>query len=446
MDLARKIADFVRAAFTGLYIETYEPDEALREIQSLCVEENWKLAVWDIDCGLKISQQEAPITSATDPLAAVRSVGSLATPNGTVLLVLKNFHRFLNSAEIAQAIQNQLEIGKATRCFIVILAPNVQLPMELERQFIVLQHELPKREQLSAIARELLADESVNAVSSEQWESIVDAAAGLTHSEAQGAFALSLSRHDKLRAETVWEIKAQSLKKQNLLSLSRGGQTFAQLGGMSVVKDFCRRSLQADRSTKARGTLLLSPPGCGKSQFCRALGNEVGRPVLTLDIGKLMGSLVGETERNIRQALQVAEAMAPSILFVDEIEKGLSGINGTGDSGVANRLFGTLLTWLSDHDSDVYFIGTSNDIRRLPPEFTRAERFDAVFFVDLPTVDQRKAIWELYFEQFAIGANEAIPADDGWTGAEIKSCVRLSRLLDISLLEAAKNVVPVSIT
>ncbi len=159
-----------------------------------------------------------------------------------------------------------------------------------------------------------------------------------------------------------------------------------------------------------------------------------------------MGSLVGDTERNVRQALQIAEAMAPSILFVDELEKGLSGVNGAGDSGVSTRLFGALLTWLADHESDVFFIGTANDIRRLPPEFTRAERLDGIFFVDLPTAEQRQAIWQLYRKQYDIGPAEPIPADEGWTGAEIKSCCRLSALLNVSLTEAARNVVPVSIT
>ena len=121
--------------------------------------------------------------------------------------------------------------------------------------------------------------------------------------------------------------------------------------------------------------------------MCKALGNEVNRPTLRLDVGALKGSLVGETERNVRRALAIAEAMAPCVLFVDEIDKGLSGVAASGqtDSGVSARLFGTLLTWLSDHESDVFVVATANDVTRLPPEFTRAERFDGVFFIDLPS-------------------------------------------------------------
>jgi hypothetical protein len=444
MPFTTALSEYIRAAFSGLYVLTFEPEEALREIADLCREEAWSLATWDIDRGLALARSEAATAAATDPLAALRSLPTLATPNGTTLLVLKNFHRFLHSAEIVQTLAHQLTAGKATRTFVVILAPTLQLPLELERQFVVLTHELPERDHLGLIAREILGDEPHT--TGKPWTALLDAAAGLTRTEAEGAFSLSLARHDELRADVLWELKAQSLRKQNLLTLHRGGGTFADLGGLTALKDFCRRALQSGRSVQARGTLLLSPPGCGKSAFCKSLGNEVGRPVLSLDLGALYGSLVGETERNVRQALAIVEAMAPAILFVDELEKGLSGVGGSGDSGVSTRLFGTLLTWLADHESDVFFIGTANDISRLPPEFLRAERLDGVFFVDLPTPTQRQAIWVQYRRQYDIGASQPIPPDENWTGAEIKSCCRLSALLDVSLSEAARNVVPVSVT
>src|SRR5262249_35033186 len=158
---------------------------------------------------------------------------------------------------------------------------------------------------------------------------------------------------------------------------------------------FCQRALRPGKQVKPRGVLLLGVPGSGKSCFAKALGNETGRPTLILDVGALYGSLVGATEANVRQALRIADAMAPCILYTDELEKGLSGVGGQGDSGVSTRLFGTLLTWLAEHDSDVFFIGTANDISKLPPEFTRAERLDAVFFLDLPGSSEKDAIWAM---------------------------------------------------
>ena len=455
MSLIRELTDYIHAAFTGLWIQTHEPDEAERELVEQARTSGWTLAVWDLARGFRLPlAAEATVPEVHDPVGVLRVLPTLALPESleagtspaTTLLVLPNFHRFLQSYEVVQTLFQTVTAGKQRRIFVVILSPATQVPVELEKQFVIIEHALPTREQLATIARETLGDESDRVPTGREWDALLDAAGGLTRYEAEGAFALSLARHDALRPEAIWELKAQSLRKQNLLTLHRGREDFSTLGGLNTLKSFCQRALQPRRSVKARGALLLSPPGCGKSAFCRALGNEVARPVLTLDIGSLLGGLVGDTERNIRQALRIADAMSPSILFVDELEKGLSGVGGTGDSGVSTRLFGTLLSWLADHESDVFFIGTANDIRRLPPEFTRAERLDAVFFLDLPGAAERQTIWSLYRRQYDIPASQPIPIDTDWTGAEIKSCCRLSALLDVSLSEAASNVVPVART
>ncbi len=456
MSLVTQLSDYINAAFSGLWVTTVEPDEAERELVEHSRRRQWTLAVWDLARGLRFpANAPATVPQVDDPLAVLKALPTLApastsedvTANEqTTLLVLPNFHRFLSSPEIVQNLFEQLVAGKQSRTFIVVLAPVVAIPVELERAFVVIDHALPTPDQLGQIAQDVLADHPDGIPTNRAWQNLLEAAAGLTRAEAEGAFALSLARYDELRPEVIWELKAQTLRKQSLLTLHRGPGDFSSLGGLAALKEFCRRALQPRRSVKPRGTLLLSPPGCGKSAFARALGNEMGRPVLMLDIGNLMGGLVGDTERNVRQALKIADAMSPCILFADELEKGLAGVGGSGDSGVSTRLFGTLLSWLADHESDVFFIGTANDISRLPPEFTRAERLDAVFFVDLPGAAERQTIWQLYRRQYDISANQPIPQDTDWTGAEIKSCCRLSALLDVSLTEAAKNVVPVAHT
>jgi SpoVK/Ycf46/Vps4 family AAA+-type ATPase len=242
------------------------------------------------------------------------------------------------------------------------------------------------------------------------------------------------------------------LKKSGLLQLHRGGERFSDLGGLEALKEFCRKALrprsQHNPVARPRGILLLSPPGCGKSAISKALGNEMGRPTLVLDVGALMGSLVGQTEHNVRQALKIADAMAPCVLMADELDKALSGVASSGqtDSGVSARLFGTLLTWLNDHETDVFFVGTLNDVSKLPPEFSRAERFDGVFFVDLPGQREKQTIWQMYLDRFGLNAKQQRPVDTDWTGAEIRACCRLSALLDMPLLEAGKNIVPVAVT
>jgi hypothetical protein len=454
MTLVERLSEMVRACFTGLWIESHEHEDALAEIAGLCGTENWRFAAWDLDRGLSVGGVETGSADAagnTDPLAAIRSLSAMASPNSSAVLVLVNFHRFLQSAEIVQALARQIAAGKQNRTFIVILSPVVQIPTELEKQFIVIEHDLPGREQLEEIARGIATEEG-ELPESDALTAVLDAAAGLTRYEAEGAFSLSITRHNRVQPETIWELKSQMLKKSGLLSLYRGRESFAGLGGLSALKSFCLRAMrrrdQQNSLARPRGVLLLSPPGCGKSAFAKALGNETGRPTLVLDVGTLMGSLVGQTESQTRQALKIADAMSPCVLFLDELEKALSGTasSGQSDSGVSARMFGSLLTWLNDHESDVFVVCTANDVSRLPPEFSRAERFDGVFFLDLPSVEERRAIWRMYIEQFALDANQPKPVDADWTGAEIRSCCRLAALLGVPLVEAAQNVVPVSRT
>ena len=453
MTLSQRLLEYISACFTGLWIESHEHDDAIREIAQLCREQNWRLAVFDIERGLQIPGQANGQTAdagGNDPLAAIRSINALASADSSAILVLVNFHRFLQSAEIVQALVQQITSGKQSRAFVVILSPVVSVPVELEKLMVVVEHDLPGREQLEQIARSIATEEG-ELPEGDALQIVLDAAAGLTRYEAEAAYSLSLVRHKQVRADAVWELKCQTLKKSGLLTLHRGGETFSDLGGLDSLKSFCSRALRRTSQnplTRARGILLLLPPGCGKSQFAKSLGNEVGRPTLCMDIGTLMGSLVGSTEANIRQALKIADAMAPSILFIDEIDKGLSGVASSGqtDSGVSARLFGYFLSWLNDHESDVFVVATSNDIARLPPEFSRSERFDGIFFVDLPGVTQKRTIWWMYIEKFGLDSSQPKPDDADWSGAEIRACIRLAALLDVPLLEAAQNVVPVART
>jgi len=452
--LISRITELVHACFTGLYVETREPEEAVRDLTQLARRESWRLGIWDCDGGLKFPCEELPLpvspNDLADPLAVLRAAGQLSSGAGTTLLVFENLHRFLGSTEILQALSRQVSHGKHTRTFVVILSPVVTLPAEIEKQFIVIEHELPSHEQLREIATGIAQGDELP--TGEEFSRVLDSAAGLTRYEAEGAFSLSIVRHGKLDPACIWDVKSQQLKKSGLVSIHRGTESFQQLGGLDNLKAFCLRAMrrqgEGSVSNRPRGVLLLSPPGCGKSQFAKALGNETGRPTVVLDVGALLGSLVGQSESNVRAALKLADAMAPCVLFCDEIEKALAGASSSGqtDSGVTARVFGSLLTWLNDHESDVFFVGTCNDASKLPPEFARAERFDGVFFVDLPSRDQKDAIWGIYTRHYGLDAKQARPDDANWTGAEIKSCCRLASLLDVPLVQAAQNVVPVAVT
>ncbi|MCA9095282.1 MAG: AAA family ATPase [Planctomycetaceae bacterium] len=452
--LTHQLTEYVHACFTGIWLQTSEPQEALREIVSLSHSRQWRCAAWNIDKGLTVAadpDQDIPTLQADDPLTVLRQLPRLTEGAETTLMLLENFHRFLGSIEIVQALIQQLQQGKHQRTFVVILAPLVKLPLELEKLFVVLDHPLPTRDQLLDIATQLVTTPEELPQGIEQT-ALLDAAAGLTRQEAENAFSLSLIRHGRLLPATLWELKSAWLKQSGLLTLHRGNESFASLGGLSAVKDFCRRALrrqdQGHEKLHPKGILLLGVPGTGKSALAKALGHETSRPTLILDVGALFGSLVGQTEENIRRALQLAEAMAPCILFLDEIDKGFrgSGDAASGDSGVGARLFGTFLSWLNDHTSDVFVIATCNNLAALPPEFARAERFDGIFFLDLPTSPERQEIWELSLAQYGLSAKQQRPIDTHWTGAEIKACCRLAALLELPLLDAAKLIVPIATT
>ncbi|MGL4942084.1 MAG: AAA family ATPase [Thermoguttaceae bacterium] len=422
--LTNNLRNYIAACFSGLWIETFEPDEAIREIETLCNAESWNHSVWDV--------------SVSDPLTAVKSAETLGDGETPQLIVLRNFHRFLGSIEVVQAVERQIQRGKVSRTFLIVLAPGVQIPVELEKLFVVVEHPLPDKEQLRQIATDIAGElpDDVNTTR------VLEAAAGLTRMEAEGAFSLSLIEHDALLPEPIWTLKANLLRQSSALRLYRG--EIPTLGGLDNLAQFCTRALSGnDSGERAKGVMLLGTSGCGKSAYAKRLGHSVHRPTLILDIGALMGSLVGQTEAALRKALQQIDAMSPCVVMIDEVEKAVA--NGGNDGGVSTRLLGTLLTWLNDRTSDSFIVCTANDITKLPPEFTRSERFDGIFFVDLPDKTAREQIWRIYERQYGF-ENPRRPDDNDWTGAEIKSCCRLAKLLDVSLQEAARNVVPVSVT
>lgn len=300
MLLSERLAENVRACFTGIWIQSHEHDEALLEMSRLCHSEDWRLLSWDIDRGLQGTElAEGRDTSILDPLSAIHCLSSQADPDRPTLLVLKNFHRFINSPEIIQALTQQINLGKQARTFIVILSSLVQIPTELEKLFVCLEHDLPDRDQLLEIARSI-ATEAGELPEGPELERVLDAASGLTRYEAEGAFSLSLVRHGRIEASVVLELKSQTLLKSGLLSLHQGSESFAGLGGLEALKAFCLQALRSRPQdatvVRPRGVLLLGVPGTGKSAFAKALGKETGRPTLTLDVGALMGSLLGQTE------------------------------------------------------------------------------------------------------------------------------------------------------
>ena len=238
MSLTKRLAEYISACFSALWLQSFEHEDALREIAQLCREQNWRLATWDIEQGLQIPGQangQPTDAGGSDPLAAIRSINALASPDSSAILVLTNFHRYLASPEIVQALARQIAVGKANRTFLIVLSPLVSIPIELEKLFAVVEHELPHREQIEEIARGV-ATEDGELPDGPELDRVLDAAAGLTRYEAENAFALSLVRHRRIEPDSIWELKEGMLKKSGLLQLYRGGERFDKLGGLQGLK------------------------------------------------------------------------------------------------------------------------------------------------------------------------------------------------------------------
>src|ERR1022692_3416864 len=234
MKLTDQLTSYISATFTGLWITTSEADEAEREIVQHARKQKWKIAIGDVANGLRVpgATGSSAESGAGDPLAALRALPALADDKGTAILVLHNFHRFLTSVEVVQTVFAQLVAGKQQRTFIVVLAPTAVIPVELEKLFVIIEHALPDREQLERIARELTSDRPDDLPKGNDLQHVLDAAAGLTRYEAEGAFALSLTRHNAFVPRVIWDLKAQMLRKNNLLRLHQGNESFESLGGL----------------------------------------------------------------------------------------------------------------------------------------------------------------------------------------------------------------------
>lgn len=437
------IHQYHQAGFPVIWLETSEPDRATAEIAEALRADGVPPFTWDILQGVRDPQRH-PVPSTQDPVEALAWLGK-ASPEPCVL-VASLLHRFLTSPEVQQAILTGALTWKASqRTLAILVPPGTRPPVEVERVVHVVEQALPTADTLRQVAERVASQNEGIAVPDPA--AVGEALRGLTEAEAENVIALAAVRDGgRVEARDVWTETATAIKGASggTLEIRQGEGGFATLGGLERLKAFTARGA---RSSKARGLILLGVPGTGKTAFALALGAEVGLPVYLWDLGRLFGSLVGESEAAARRTIRAIEAAGRCVLLIDEIEKGAAGMASSGatDSGVTARTMGTVLTWLSDRKAGgAYVIATCNDVSKLPPELTRAERWDATFFVDLPTVEERSSIYQIHAA--AYGIKEPFPSQltEGWTGAEIRCLCRLADLLAVPVAEAAGYVVPLS--
>lgn len=434
MSTKMRLMDYVNAGYPAVIYNTPEEDRALAECRSVARTNNLDFAVWSVSKGFQKDQKVEAITVPKEALKKGLEVNSRG--NGGIYCLLDFHPFFLKNPENWRVAKDVFKDAKSKGITFVFISVKFEVIPELEREVIVASLELPGRDEIRKRLEDLAGDFNCK-VSKKDKEDAVEAALGLTLNEAENAFAVSLAKEHKFNPKIISEVKKQIICNGGLLEYKSSDETLESIGGLKNFTTWAAKRLSA-YSTEAqkyglpypRGVLLIGIPGCGKSLTAKALANMWQKPLLKLDVGKLFGSLVGDTEANTRRALEMAEAMAPAILWIDEIEKGLSGVQASGktDSGVTSRMFGTILTWLQEKKAPVFVIATANNISQLPPEFLRKGRFDEIFFVDLPDFEERKAIFEIQLKKYKRNPEKFdIPSlaekATNYTGAEIEECI-----------------------
>jgi len=429
--------DHIKAGFPALWLQTQEPNRAMAEYSAEAKKIGFRCYSWDCQAGIK-ETGNGFAKPEQDPVSALGFLKSQPTKS---ILFLLNFHRFIKATEIIQEISNLIEPYKASGKCLVVVSPLSEIPTELEKLFSLLRFELPDRETLLTVLRYMSESSGKPMPNDAGVERIIESGKGLTSWEFENALALSIIVKKGFDYEIILEQKKQLVKKNSSLVLEDSDETLENLGGMETLKAFC---LKVANSPLSKGVLLLGVPGTGKSHFSKGLGKTLGIPTAAMDFGRMFGSLVGESEERIRGALAVVDSFSPCVLRIDEIEKGLSGIQSSGqtDGGTGSRVFSTFLNWLNDHRSRVFVVATCNDIQKMPPEFLRAERWDAIFFVDLPTEKERDTIFNLYRKAYEVKGTT--PDMAGWSGAEIKSLCRIAAMMGTKIEDARQYIMPLS--
>ena len=428
---------YLRAGYPGLAIISSEEARAEAEIATACTSLKRKLLAWSSTEGL-VDVKEGRVTPCPDPLDAFQLLdGAFASDKPRHVVLLRDLQLHLDQSDpmLVRRIKDALRIAKSNGHTVILLGCRLKLPAELEHEITYVDFDLPDPAGLHTVLDGIIKSAKLKNVHEVMREAAVQAALGLTTTEAENAFALSVVETNGIDHRIISREKANTLKRNGLVEVVGNATSLEDIGGLGLLKEWLqRRSGAFSESAKAyglpapKGLLIVGIPGTGKSLTAKATAGAFGLPLLRLDMGRVFGGIVGQSEANLRSVIQTAEAIAPCVLWIDEIEKGFSGSSSSGstDGGTSSRVFGSFLSWMQEKEKPVFVVATANDVSKLPPEFLRKGRFDEMFFVDLPDALERAQIWDI-----VIARHKRRPVDfdsvvlaracEQFTGAEIEA-------------------------
>lgn len=399
---SEQLRAYIRSGKAGIVITSFEEVRVECEIKKIASDLEWKLNVWTVTDGV-INVSDTPPTAlpeTEDPLAMLQAFEKL--PEKSIILA-KDFHMFLKDPNpvLVRKVKDVLANAKSTNKTLIIAGCQMALPMELEKECALIEFKLPDRAQLLAVLENLAQSANIK-LNANDVDALLDAASGLTTSEAEDAFSLSFVKAKAIIPEIVAYEKAGTVKKNGILEIVDTELTLDDMGGLDLYKEHlwsirnCFTKAARDYGLPSpRPVICCGQPGTGKSMSAMACKNVFGLPLLRLEAGRLFGSLVGQSEANWRSAFTTAKAIAPAVLWIDEAEGLFSGMQSSGqtDGGTTLRVLKAILQDMQFNGDGLFFVFTSNDIDQFPDPLI--DRCD-VWSFDLPTRKEREAIWKIH--------------------------------------------------
>ncbi|MBX3113005.1 MAG: AAA family ATPase [Fimbriimonadaceae bacterium] len=442
MDATREIEVLIRAKYPILFISSWEERRVEDAIRKVCEKLNRQVHTWSVTQGMQpaVRRASGPVKASSLP-GELEALAQIHESAEFTVFLLKDFHPYMKDTRVIRLLRDLAARLRGKAQTLIMVAPQLVLPVELEKDVTVLDFPLPEQDdisrQLDSVIAAMKDVPNVDvSLPDDLRESIVRSAQGLTADEIESALARSLVEEKKLTVDKIIEEKKQIVSKTGMLEFYPSSSSMKDVGGHDLLKDWLvKRSKSFTDAARdygipfPKGILIIGVQGCGKSLVAKAVASAYNLPMLKMDVGRIFGSLVGQSEQNMRRAIKIAESLAPCVLWIDELEKGFAGMgSGVSDSGTTARVFSTFLTWMQEKTKPVFLIATGNNVQQLPPELMRKGRFDEIFFVDLPDTKEREEIFRIHLskrkrdpKKFKVAELAKVTA--GFSGAEIEQLV-----------------------